>query len=44
VYFAPVDVRIAIAATIDPIDNFAAVTAWQIYPAFFVVDLLNVRQ
>ena len=43
-YSAFVDVRVAIAAAINAIDNFAAVAARQIYPHFFVVDLLHMRQ
>ena len=43
-YFALIDVGIAIATAINAIDNFAAVTAWQIDSQFLVVDLLHMRQ
>jgi hypothetical protein len=43
-YFALIDVGIAIATAINAIDNFAAVAARQVDSQFLVVDLLNVRQ
>jgi len=41
VYFALVDVRITIATTVNSIDNYAAVAAWQVDNRRLVLDLLN---
>jgi uncharacterized lipoprotein YmbA len=43
VYFAPVDVCVAVTTTINAIDNFAAVATRQIDSPLFVVYLLHVR-